>query len=186
MITTSKCKVFDTLSERKTAEALFGEIQQVRDLLRDECGVTVVAMSSDAAGESRKAWCLLVKADPSLIHQQCWGNALVVGDYMRVSGTQLLLCVEQANTVITWLQSKTQILALMRGIQEGIHATNSAACVLTVIRPVVTCWAAFYLAYTRLLKLYWVLDILVRTNRECLLTGKAALHCKGLEMIAII
>ncbi|KAF8164061.1 ribonuclease H-like domain-containing protein [Pholiota molesta] len=193
MITTSKrevhtVKVFDTSSERKTAEALFGEIQQVRDLLRDEWKVTVVAMTSDAAGESKKARRLLVEADPSLIAPDCWAhqNALVVGDYMRVSGTQLLPCAEQANTVITWLRSKTQILALMRGIQEGIRATNPAARVLTVIRPVVTRWTAFYLAYTRLLELYWVLDILVRTNRERLLTGNAASRRKGLETIAII
>lgn len=163
-------------------------------------------MTSNAAGESKKAWRLLVEADPSLVAPDCWAhqvctiflhchknksdfslqNALVVGDYMRVNGAELLSCAEQANTLITWLRSKTQILALIRGIQEGIRTTNPSSRVLTVIRPVVTRWTAFYIAYTRLLELYWVLDLLVKNNRDRLLVGNPASRRKGLEIISTI
>ncbi|KAF8173673.1 hypothetical protein BJ912DRAFT_1065043 [Pholiota molesta] len=159
-------KVFDTSAERKTAEALLGEIRLVINLLPRR---------------------LLLEGDPSLVTPDCMAhqNALVVGDYMRVSGTALLPYAEKANTLITFLRSKTQILALMRGIQEGIRATNPSTRILSVIRPVVTRWTAFYLAYTRLLELRWVLDLLIRNNSDRLLVGPTATRRKGEEMISI-
>lgn len=67
-------RVFDTSAERKTAENLLGEIQQVITLLCDEWKVTVVAITSDAAREAKKACCLLLQSEPSLIVPDYWAH----------------------------------------------------------------------------------------------------------------
>ena len=90
-----------------------------------------------------------------------------------------------ANLLITWLRSKTQVLALMRDIQERMPR-DGITQVLSVIRPVATRWTAFFLAYMRLLQLLWVLQLLVQLYRNRLLSGKAASRRKAQEMIVII
>lgn len=105
---------------------------------------------------------------------------------MRVTSADLLKYAEMANQVITWLRSKTQLLAIMRDIQTAMRSTNPAARILTVIRPVVTRWTAYFLAYQRLLELYWVLQILLQNNRDRLTAGNAATRRKAEEMIKII
>lgn len=56
--------------------------------------------------------------------------------------------VDLANQLITWLQSKTAVLGLIR--DELVHRNMRP---MSVIRPVPTQWTAYYLAYSRLLVL---------------------------------
>jgi len=67
-------KVFDTSSECKTAENLVWEIREVQAILRDDWKVILVAITSDAAGEAKKARRLCSAADPSLITPDCWAH----------------------------------------------------------------------------------------------------------------
>lgn len=105
---------------------------------------------------------------------------------MRVKDSFFLECAEKANLVITWIRSKTQVLALIRDTQTAMLATNPLARVIAPIRPVITRWTAFYLAYCRLLELKWVLDILLQNNKARLLSGTTAARRKAQEIIEIM
>ena len=105
---------------------------------------------------------------------------------MRVEGSFFLQCAEKANVVITWIRSKTQILGLIRDTQTAMLATNPNVRVIAPIRPVITRWTAFYLAYCRLLELKWVLDLLLQNNKDRLLAGNAATRRKAQEVIGIL
>lgn len=61
-----------------------------------------------------------------------------------------------ANELITWLRSKTQLLGL---IKSALAANSKPS--LSVIRPVPTRWTAYYLAYRRLLDLRSTLELIV-------------------------
>ena len=67
-------KVLDTSSEEKTADHLYVAILDVRKVLRNEWKVDVIAITSDAAGEAKKARRLCIEADPSLITPDCWAH----------------------------------------------------------------------------------------------------------------
>ena len=67
-------KVFDTSNERKTAENLLKEMIEVMQILGIKWKVEVVAMCSDAAGESKKARSLLLAKFPALIGPDCWAH----------------------------------------------------------------------------------------------------------------
>ena len=98
----------------------------------------------------------------------------------------MLKYAEIANNLITWLRSKTQILALIHDLQTAMLATNPLAKVLSVIRAVITRWTAYYMAYHQLLELMLVLQMLVKTHRERVLAGNTATHRKAKEMIKVI
>lgn len=105
----------------------------------------------------------------------------------------LLYYYDQASTLITWLRSKSQILGLMRDIQERLIDPPGSKPILSVIRPVITRWTAHYLAYDRLLKLRWVLEALVRQDegqsdpaKRRLTAGERSTAEKGELMINII
>ena len=52
----------------------------------------------------------------------------MVGDYFKVSEAQVFVtCTKHATELITWLQSKTQVLAMLRDIQKGINLANPSA-----------------------------------------------------------
>src|SRR6266511_4224763 len=83
-----------------------------------------------------------------------------------------------ATQLITWLHSKTLILANLP---------------LAVLRAVLTQWTSHYTAYRRLLQLYPSLvtlalkDRTIMVEREhTLITGDATAQCKAREMVAII
>jgi hypothetical protein len=61
-----------------------------------------------------------------------------------------------ANELITWLQSKTLVIALLQKAQLDTRGTA-----LAVIQAVLTRWTAHYQAYKHLLKLQGALQILV-------------------------
>lgn len=66
--------VKDTTTERKTAEHLLSQMLEVLQLLRTEWGVTVIAFTTDASGESRKARRLLQAQQPSLVTPDCYAH----------------------------------------------------------------------------------------------------------------
>lgn len=82
-----------------------------------------------------------------------------------------------ATQLITWLRSKTRILAHLP---------------LAVLQAVLTRWTAHYVAYRRLLQLYPTLRSLVLSDltkpdsTKVLVSGDAAAKRKGREMVKII
>jgi len=83
---------------------------------------------------------------------------LVVGDYFK-SATTALDYTDMANELITWLRSKTLVLALIRQTQE-----ESTGRPLAVICAVLTHWTAHYQAYRRLLMLHATLVAIVSVD----------------------
>jgi hypothetical protein len=67
-------KVYDTSSDCKTADHLLMLLEEVRKHLEMEWGVTVVAVTSDASGESRKARRMLYNIDNSLVVPDCYAH----------------------------------------------------------------------------------------------------------------
>jgi hypothetical protein len=181
-------KVHDASAERKTAEQLMVQLEDVIATVQDEWGAIVVAIVTDASGECRKARRLLGRKYPHIVCLDCYGHQvnLVVGDYFR-SPVAVLEYTDIANELITWLRSKTLVLALLRKAQ--LDTTGTA---LAVIRAVLTRWTAHYQAYKRLLELQGVLQMLVSAENarpesmKLIVTGdrKAKDHAK--RMIEII
>jgi len=113
----------------------------------------------DASGECRKARWLLGRKYPHIVVLDCYRHQvcsidydtgtnlqhiqvnLVVGDYFRLP-IDVLQYMDIANKLITWLQSKTIVLALLRKAQLDTRVTA-----LAVIRAVLTWWTAHYRAY---------------------------------------
>lgn len=70
--------VKDTTTERKTAEKLLGHMREVIDFLVNVWGVTVIAVTTDASGESRKARRLLQLALPYLVTPDCYAHQVIL------------------------------------------------------------------------------------------------------------
>ncbi|PPQ82992.1 hypothetical protein CVT25_005295 [Psilocybe cyanescens] len=170
--------VQDTTRERKTAENLLKELERVYTKLKDEWEVVVTGVVTDASGESRKARRLFAAKYPFLIVLDCYSHQinLVVGDFFKSKST-LLKYTELASQLITWLRSKTRILAHLP---------------LSVLRAVLTRWTVHYMAYRRLLQLYPTLKSLVYSDftkaeaDKVLISGDAASKRKAQEMVDII
>ncbi|KAF9528609.1 hypothetical protein CPB83DRAFT_766516 [Crepidotus variabilis] len=71
-------KVMDTSADRKTAEEVLRLINLVWNTLRTEWGVILVAITTDASGETKKARRLAIEANPSLIAPDCWAHQVIV------------------------------------------------------------------------------------------------------------
>ncbi|KAG1726523.1 uncharacterized protein EDB91DRAFT_1061573, partial [Suillus paluster] len=119
---------------------------------------------------------------------------LIVGDYFKSLGGMIYLgYLKKASDLISWLRSKTLVLATLRDIQVALNSTNPSHPhhVLTVIRAVLTRWTAHYLTFRRLLDLKFALDILVRQEKSLrrdskIITGDTASQKKATEMLALI
>ncbi|THU78266.1 hypothetical protein K435DRAFT_824147 [Dendrothele bispora CBS 962.96] len=180
-------RVHDASGERKTAENLLKLMREVIQELEKNWHVNVVAFTTDASGEARKARKLLLRERPDLITPDCFAHQvnLVVGDYMKVN-KGFLLYSKAATELITWLRSKTFLLAMLRETQQQHHLP-----VLTIIRAVLTRWTAHYLAYRRLLDVWLALkyvvaeDQLLEGNSQ-IITRDAAAKEKAREMIKVI
>lgn len=111
---------------------------------------------------------------------------LVVGDYFK-SGADVLDHTETANELITWLLSKTLVLALLREVQTNIGTPTRA-----VIRAVITRWTAHYQAYKRLLELHTSLLVLVSSEnarppeKKMIVTGDSKSQKRATKMLKII
>jgi hypothetical protein len=67
-------KVHDASDERKTADNLFKLMVEVIEHLQLEWKVTVVAFTTDASGESRKARKMLLARFPHLVCPDCFAH----------------------------------------------------------------------------------------------------------------
>ena len=113
---------------------------------------------------------------------------LIVGDYFKTE-TTFVQYSKMACDLISWLRSKTYVLAGLRDIQ-----IQSGKMPLTAIRPVITRWTAHYLAFRCLLELklpLWALinqDAMAPSGQQILvpLGSMAANKRKAREMVAII
>ena len=113
---------------------------------------------------------------------------LIVGDYFKTE-TTFVQYSKMACDLISWLRSKTYVLAGLRDIQ-----IQSGKMPLTAICAVITRWTAHYLAFRRLLELKLPLRALVNqdamapSGQQILvpLGSTAANKRKAHEMVAII
>jgi hypothetical protein len=112
---------------------------------------------------------------------------LVVGDYFKAE-QEFLVCADKATELISWLRSKTLVLALLR--QAQIDATGGHA--KAVIRAVITRWTAHYLAYRRLLELKPTLMSVVfadearRDDQKQIVTGDTKAKAKALDPVVLL
>ncbi|KAJ7726706.1 hypothetical protein DFH07DRAFT_757985 [Mycena maculata] len=67
-------KVFEDSAERKTAENYLAQLVAVFKMLGEEWKVVVVAVTTDASGESRKARLLFAKAYPWVVVLDCYAH----------------------------------------------------------------------------------------------------------------
>ena len=111
---------------------------------------------------------------------------LVVGDFFKSHST-LLATSTLADELITWLWSKSQILALLRG-----KCRELALGAASILRAVITRWTAHYLAYRRLLDVHRALQSMVLEDAcrppasSFFIKGPAASKTKARTMIEII
>ncbi|KAH8107176.1 hypothetical protein BXZ70DRAFT_885183, partial [Cristinia sonorae] len=98
---------------------------------------------------------------------------LIVGDYFKAKSDALEYS-EQAADMISWLRSRTIILALLRQIQNSIGTTP-----LTILRAVLTRWTSHLRAYQRLLAVRSSLVAMVSTEEARPATGRLILVGDG-------
>ncbi|KAI6010645.1 hypothetical protein BKA83DRAFT_25636 [Pisolithus microcarpus] len=97
--------------------------------------VDIVAVTSDASGESWKACRMLHQAFPKFVIVDCQAHQvnLVVGDFLKCSNS-FTACAEQATELITWLHRKTIVLAAICDIQIALNATKPVGeCVVLTL-----------------------------------------------------
>lgn len=110
---------------------------------------------------------------------------LVVGDYFK-SEADVLKYTDKATQLITWLRSKTLILATLCKVREEAKLSP-----LAVIRAVLTQWTAHYMAYRRLLELRPALEIVIANDAlknqddKVVITGDRKAKTKASKMVAI-
>ncbi|KAK0501978.1 hypothetical protein EDD18DRAFT_1065782 [Armillaria luteobubalina] len=111
---------------------------------------------------------------------------LIVGDYFKVN-QGFLKYSTLATELITWLRSKTFLLALIREVQK-----EKGLRVITVIRAVITRWTAHYLAYRHLLELQSTLkflaaeDEMLSPKEKRVVTGDVKAWRRANMMLGII
>jgi hypothetical protein len=112
---------------------------------------------------------------------------LVVGKYFK-SNANVLKYTDQATQLITWLRSKTLVLAMLRKVRIDANLTP-----LSVIRAVLTRWTAHYMAYQCLLELRPALESVVandamqaRDEDRTVITGDAKAKRTSRQMVKII
>jgi hypothetical protein len=115
---------------------------------------------------------------------------LVVGDFFKCNSS-VLQFVDLADNLITWLRSKTSILAL---ISEACKSDSGEVVASSVIRAIITRWTAHYLAYRRLISLRPALMVVITNDAaraqfglaSRLITGNQAAKLKAEQMVQAI
>ncbi|KAJ8590093.1 hypothetical protein M405DRAFT_737485, partial [Rhizopogon salebrosus TDB-379] len=106
---------------------------------------------------------------------------LIVGDLFRVKDDYGQYG-DLAQELITWLRSKTHVLALLRELQLSTMGKT-----LAIIRAVLTRWLSHYLAYRRLLEVRPTLELLITRHEASLRsTGNAQSRAKTSAAITTI
>ena len=98
--------------------------------------------------------------------------------------------MDLADDLITWLQSKTMVLAL---ISEACHSLEGNVP-SSVIHAVITCWTAHYLAYDQLIALRPALCMVISNDTSWvesnltsrIITGNTGAKEKAKRMVAVI
>ena len=107
---------------------------------------------------------------------------------MNHLSSTLLDTSESATALITWLRSKTFLLAQIREIQRR----NNEERILAIIRAVLTRWTAHYRAFQWLLFVCWTLEQMVRDDRKLderrsnIITGNKDAKTKAQAMCSLI
>ncbi|KDQ55684.1 hypothetical protein JAAARDRAFT_208479 [Jaapia argillacea MUCL 33604] len=174
-------KVFDTSNQVKDSANLIVMIREVIRIVETDWGVTVVAVTTDCGGDARGARAAIVRERPYLVGPDCYAHQinLIVGDYFKASAW-FFVYAEKANELIRWLRSRAYLLALLRDIQLRVYHKTYA-----VLRAVITCWTAHYLAYRRLLRIKSSIELLAEDSR-LYDSGDADSRAKTQRMLPII
>jgi hypothetical protein len=90
---------------------------------------------------------------------------LIVGDLFKVKDDYGVYG-DMVQELITWLCSKTQVLAILHEIQIATIGKT-----LAVLRAVLTHWLSHYLAYCHLLELRPALELLVTKHEGNLMSS---------------
>ena len=112
----------------------------------------------------------------------------MVGDYFK-SKAEVLEFTDDATELITWLRSKTLILALLRQVQMVLSGSKA---IKAVIRAVITRWTMHYQAFRRLRELHPVIVTVVNDDEERpvrernVIVGDARSKAKATEMVKLI
>lgn len=77
-------KVFDTTTQRKTADRLLDQMHEVLEIVRVKWDAVAVAFTTDASGEAKKARRLLGQERPNLVTPDCYTHQVSGGAYVRV------------------------------------------------------------------------------------------------------
>ncbi|KAG1724673.1 hypothetical protein EDB19DRAFT_1834081 [Suillus lakei] len=130
-------------SDQKTADHLKILILDVIKEVKGKWKATIIAITSDASGESRAARKRIIAEFPWFVAPDCFAHQinLVVGDYYKVPSTsQFLQYTKKATDLIAWLRSKTMVLAMLRDVQKALNLANPSRTkrVLSVIHAVLT------------------------------------------------
>ena len=113
---------------------------------------------------------------------------LLVGSYLKIDGVWFLKYTKSADELITWLRSKTQLLAILKTTYTILTGQPG----LSVLRAVLTRWTAHYLAYVRLLTLRQALEAVVTNDRhkpekeQCVIIGDTKAKAKARSMVGLI
>ncbi|KAG2360241.1 ribonuclease H-like domain-containing protein, partial [Suillus spraguei] len=150
-------KVHDASMDPHTAEELLKQILDAISRIETKWGASVIACTTDTSGESQKARCLLQEQLPHIVVPNCLAHQ--VKDDYGVYG-------DMAQELITWLRSKTRVLAILCEIQMATIGKT-----LAVLRAVLTRWMSHYLAYCHLLELHPALELLVTKHEAHLISG---------------
>lgn len=111
----------------------------------------------------------------------------MVGDYFKKTDQTLQKFTRWATALITWLRSKTFVLAMLRETQR-----SNGLEVLAVVRAVITRWTAHYLAFRRLLEIQQALHLMItidatKPRKESqLITGDKKAKAKARVMVDIM
>ncbi|KAI0073823.1 hypothetical protein K474DRAFT_1700112 [Panus rudis PR-1116 ss-1] len=187
-------EVSDCSLARKTGDNLFALLTEVVAKLEDPQGqwrIIVVSACSDAGPDPSKARRLLRRARVDVVSVDCYGHQtnLLVGGYFKIGGTWYLVFAKVANDFITWLRSKTQLIAVLKVTQEAINPGKKG---LSVLRAVLTRWTTHYLTYRRLLVLKLPLQTLLENDsqlppeQQCVVIGDCQARLKAESMVKVI
>ena len=199
----------DASCERKTADNLKIHLEKAIDTVRVDYSAYVVGVVTDASGECRKARRLLALEHPDIVFLDCYAHQvlfsheftclradhlmaqvnLVVGDYFK-SEAEALSFADKASDLITWLRSKTLLLALLREVQAAVPGNKSN--IKAVIRAVLTRWTMHYQSYRRLRELHTFMIVVITIDEERpiqerrVITGDTRAKAKATEMVRLI
>jgi hypothetical protein len=112
----------------------------------------------------------------------------VVGDYFK-SKAEILTFADEASDLITWLRSKTLILALLREVQQALPGNKN---IRAIIRAVLTRWTMHYQAFRRLRELHTVIIMVIDDDEKRpvkernVIAGDTRAKAKATEMVKLI